>query len=181
MGKFIDLTGKIFGRLTVIEKVEQPKHLKGHKRIYWLCKCNCGNEKTVSTTDLNLKKIQSCGCYHMERITKSFGESTKNCIYSKYKCNAKKKGFSFELSKEEFFEIVSKNCFYCGEIPTNIEKSRNNNGDFIHNGIDRIDSNKGYTVDNAVACCWKCNKAKNNTNVSDFYEWINKVYKHKFE
>ena len=43
MGKFVDLTGKRFGRLTVISRAEKDKF--GHPR--WLCRCDCGND-TIS-------------------------------------------------------------------------------------------------------------------------------------
>lgn len=39
------------------------------------------------------------------------------------------------------------------------------------NGIDRVDSSKGYTVENSVACCKYCNTAKNTMTESEFYTW----------
>jgi hypothetical protein len=61
MGNFIDLTGKTFGRLTVIKRVEN----RG-KRLYWLCECSCGNEKIVCGTDLRGGVTKSCGCLQTE-------------------------------------------------------------------------------------------------------------------
>ena len=46
------------------------------------------------------------------------------------------------------------------------------------NGIDRIDSNKGYSFDNVVACCKYCNGAKNTMTQEEFKEWIKRVYEH---
>ena len=54
--------GKKFGRLTIIEKGHTDKN--GH--IYWICKCECGNKKEVSGSNLKEGKIQSCGCLHSE-------------------------------------------------------------------------------------------------------------------
>lgn len=54
--------GRKFGRLTVIDKGHTDKC--GH--IYWLCKCECGNIKEISGTNLKEGKIQSCGCLHRE-------------------------------------------------------------------------------------------------------------------
>ena len=45
------------------------------------------------------------------------------------------------------------------------------------NGIDRIDSSKGYTVENSVPCCKYCNTAKNTMSVDEFLKWIGRVYK----
>ena len=48
MPKFIDLTGKTFGKLTVIKKMDN----KFGNRIMWLCKCDCGNVKTIRGSSL---------------------------------------------------------------------------------------------------------------------------------
>ena len=67
MGRKIeDLTGKIFGRLTVIG-LDQQKSTP--KRKYWICKCECGNIKSIrkdSLITINNPTI-SCGCYNDER------------------------------------------------------------------------------------------------------------------
>lgn len=55
--KFIDLTGQKFGRLTVLKRVEN----KGTS-IYWLCKCDCGNEKIIRGDSLKQGLTNSCGC-----------------------------------------------------------------------------------------------------------------------
>lgn len=65
MGKFVDLTGQRFGRLTVIKRAPN----KG-RRTVWLCECDCGTEKEIRQEDLRSNKTVSCGCYLHERITK---------------------------------------------------------------------------------------------------------------
>lgn len=57
MGKFIDLTGQRYGRLTVL-KQSQPKH----NRVAWWCKCDCGNTVVCTSNDLRCGKVESCGC-----------------------------------------------------------------------------------------------------------------------
>ena len=52
-----DLTGQIFGDLTVIKKME-----KEPGRVRWWCRCECGNEKAVASRDLKAGKTKSCGC-----------------------------------------------------------------------------------------------------------------------
>lgn len=64
MGKFEDLTGKTFNRLTVIKRAEIEK-----KEVYYLCKCTCGNEKIIRGKDLKYNKIKSCGCLKKEKTT----------------------------------------------------------------------------------------------------------------
>lgn len=62
--KRIDLTGKRFGRLTVIKPLNFER---GHLR--WECLCDCGNTVfKVSSQGLRTGKSQSCGCYMIDRI-----------------------------------------------------------------------------------------------------------------
>lgn len=58
----IDLTGKKFGKLTVVKR--QPNHItpSGQTKAMWLCLCDCGNETIVSSQDLKSGHTKSCGC-----------------------------------------------------------------------------------------------------------------------
>ena len=58
MGKRIDLTGRVFGRLTVIEYA--GRNSDGVRM--WLCRCACGNEATVRGSCLTSGHTKSCGC-----------------------------------------------------------------------------------------------------------------------
>lgn len=53
MSKFIDRTGQKFGRLTLIERVENNKF----NQVQWLCKCDCGNTKTSKNMQNMVKLI----------------------------------------------------------------------------------------------------------------------------
>jgi hypothetical protein len=168
---FIDLTGKVFGKLCVIKRVEN----KGNQ-TYWLCKCDCGNEKIIYGGSLIRGYTKSCGCLVSETFKKKYGESSLNKIYYTYVNGAEKRNLSFSLTKEEFEKILKTNCYYCGISPSNIQKNMFNNGDYIYNGIDRINSSKGYETDNVVACCWKCNRAKSIMSYEEFIELVKLIY-----
>lgn len=58
MSKLIDLTGRVFGRLTVIARCRSAAN--GMSR--WLCRCECGEETTVFGRHLRDGHTQSCGC-----------------------------------------------------------------------------------------------------------------------
>ena len=69
MGKALDLTGQIFGRLTVLEKAGSlPVGKKGGKQVMWYCECTCGTWTLTSTGHLRRGAVTSCGCYKAERI-----------------------------------------------------------------------------------------------------------------
>lgn len=61
MGKFIDLTGMRFGRLTVLKRSPDTR-----KRVKWICQCECGNITAVATSQLKSGHTQSCGCLQKE-------------------------------------------------------------------------------------------------------------------
>ncbi len=62
-----DLIGRKFGRLVVIQRLE---NVNGHK--VWLCKCDCGNEKECGSSNLVHGGVKSCGCLKRESIRRIF-------------------------------------------------------------------------------------------------------------
>ncbi len=177
--------GKKFGKLTVLNFVgyvpytnARKDHLsEGVVRV----KCDCGVEK-----DLKIARIregtESCGCNAKNKcgIPSSrrleLGIGATNNVYNYYKSNAKKRNLEFNLSKEQFVELTQKNCTYCNAKPSNLKSSKNYYGSFLYNGIDRIDSSKGYLIDNCTTCCKNCNYAKSQLTVDEFKELITNIY-----
>lgn len=60
-----DLTGQVFGRLTVIRLLGSYKN-----QHYWLCSCSCGGESEVPTRSLRSGNARSCGCVAREKAAK---------------------------------------------------------------------------------------------------------------
>lgn len=176
--KLIDIMGQKFGRLTVIRRVNSV-----NDSTLYLCKCKCGTEKIINGAHLRRGYTKSCGCLNKENVEnkKLFtGLASMRALIRRYKMQAKRRGYSFNLKDEQFAEITQKDCFYCGAKPNNISKGDRCNGIYVYNGIDRINSKKGYTLDNIVPCCRICNRAKSDLTFKEFKEWIEKVYKKTF-
>ena len=72
MGQVIDLTGNIYGRLLVLYRSEDKYSPSGQKRIYWHCKCECGNEKDILGSALKSGNTKSCGCLNKEKLKERF-------------------------------------------------------------------------------------------------------------
>jgi len=177
MPKLIDLTNKKFGRWKVIKRV-YPNTNDGKAK--WLCECECGTKRAVSGHNLKQGISNSCGCLNKENLNKanrlSLGIANMRGLILKYKRSAKIKKLEYTLTEQQFKELTSGNCYYCGESPKQIKKQKNTYGNYIYNGIDRIDNNLGYTPENSVSCCKLCNYKKSNMDIQEFKDWIVKVY-----
>lgn len=176
----LDLTNKTFNRLTGIKYL----YVEKHGSVLWLCKCICGKERIVKASSLKSGRVKSCGCLVKEQLKDlhthaklSLGEASFNSIYRTYKRNASNRNLLFELNKIDFKYLLKQNCYYCNSEPKLVQKSTHNNGNFIYNGIDRVDNNKGYVLDNCVSCCRSCNISKHNITkkiIFKAYEFLNK-------
>jgi len=176
MRKILELSGNVYGYVEVLEfSGINDKHAST-----WKCKCNkCGKEFIAIGTDLKRGCYQSCGCARNELISKSkslpFGDACFNMLYHDYERGASKRNIYFNLSKDEFRILTKQKCNYCGTVPTT--KIEANNKYYIYNGVDRIDNSKGYTKENCVSCCKRCNLAKREMSYEEFKEWVSCVYK----
>ena len=169
----IDLTGKKYGELTVIKHISN-EYKRGRRGVLWLCKCDCGKETIAYGGHLRAGKRISCGCRSQSRIF----ETGMNCLYARYKRQAKKRRKSFTISKSTFRNTVLGNCHYCGVKPGQaLKKQKSKVVLFNYNGIDRFDPAEGYTETNCVSCCVNCNHAKLNMTFDEFMNHIRKIYK----
>jgi hypothetical protein len=76
-----DLTGKKFGRLTVICQVDDKIYDNGRKRDCWRCICDCGNSTIADGGSLKKGHKKSCGCLNYEHIAKVNAKREKENIY----------------------------------------------------------------------------------------------------
>jgi len=90
---------------------------------------------------------------------------------AKWRClrkGAKRRGYSFMLTFEDCSGLFLDNCHYCGKH--SVEEVK------IH-GLDRVDNEKGYSIDNVVTCCEQCNVAKATQTYEDFIQQANDIAK----
>lgn len=125
MGKFIDLTGQRFGKLTVIKEVDGYKSLSGRYVARWLCQCDCGETIVTSGNTLRSGNTKSCGCLQ-RKVT-----SQTNKKYNTYDLSGEF-GIGYTSNGEEFWfdlEDYNKIKDYCwtvgdeGKIITKKNKS----------------------------------------------------------
>jgi hypothetical protein len=108
---------------------------------------------------VNTRRIS--GGYYQRKCRKCQNEDQRNSIgnqYRSYVKGAARRNYAFELSMEEFIELIFSPCYYCGETG-DVHKSH-------RNGVDRVDNSKGYVKGNVVSCCWNCNLLKKSVSVN---------------
>jgi hypothetical protein len=168
-----NLINKKFNRLLPIIYMGESK---------WRCQCDCGNITIKRAYDIERGRVKSCGCLLAEIAgnlnRKPPGVSAAHGVFCTYRKGASNRGYEFDLTEEEVLGLIKKPCSYCGKEPHNERKSRFRNGNFLYNGIDRIDNSRGYTKDNVVQCCRKCNEAKKAMSRNDFINWVISVYEY---
>lgn len=170
-----DLTGKTFGRLTVIEfDHSKPRFyasggVRGH-RYYWKCLCECGNYKVIEHYNLIQGKINSCGCYNKEiarknHTTHSLSNTRIYNIWSKIKSRC------YRPKDNKFYIYGGRGIKVCNEWKNDFKAFYDwamNNGYKNDLTIDRINVNGNYEPDN---CRWvdlfvQANNKRNNRIIS---------------
>lgn len=167
MPAFKDLTGKDFGRLTVLKRAENNKH----GQVCWLCVCICKTKLVVSGSHLNQRKgAISCGCWHKENLpdharknfTKHGLTSTPEYrMWVKAKSRAKEQGLPFDLEVKDI--VIPSHC------PVfNIPLACGTNG-FHPNSpsLDKLIPNKGYVKGNVRVISNRANEIKKDASLEE--------------
>ena len=157
MPKLIDLTGQRFGRLVVVKRADNS----ADGRARWLCKCDCGQSKTVLGEHLKKGRTKSCGCAKSESSSKRFkkhgGRNSKlyriwsnmkdRCNNPDCKAYSDYGGRGIKVCKEWLDDFSA------------FQKWALANGYKEGLTIDRKNNNKGYSPDN---CRWVDRKIQGN-------------------
>lgn len=168
--------GNTYGALTVLGvEYETYDREKQTKRTYFRCKCNrCGSIDIVRADHFSRKSTWHKACANCRNDLQKEIAEKKYPKEEKYirerinsiKSNAASRKIKMYLTEEQIKNIIIKPCHYCGQE--------------CCYGIDRIDSDKDYTIDNCVPCCFICNRMKNKYSLDTFLEKIQKIYKKFF-
>lgn len=189
----IDMTGFKKGQFEIIRLATRDEMAIESQRIklgarsgaYWIALCSCGNEFIVSRGNALRNSVISCGCSGRRGLRKSKfdgcvpNERARFGLFRKYASNAKSRGIEWGLTYGQFCWLTSRYCAYCRSGPNRHAESFKKNGhqpSYPYNGIDRVDSDAGYTPENCVPCCRTCNVTKNDMSLEQFREWIKLSY-----
>lgn len=182
-----DLSGQTINSWQVIEI---DTSVKG-KWLYYKAKClECGEVYSVRGVNIRhgtSKRCVKCGCGHAHaaqkgqiRTKRTPRESALYYTFLSLRKDSRKRGHEWKLSEQQVYDLILKNCAYCNSEPAlstaplkhkQLSQKRVAEAILVRNGIDRIDSSKGYTEDNVVPCCERCNRAKLDMTLDEFRTW----------
>jgi hypothetical protein len=164
----IDLTGKKFGRLTVID-ISYEKRC----RYYWKCICDCGKETIVNGYSIKKGLATSCGCYRKElfmsynKLDTTTHGMTNTKIYNVW---ATMLARCFNQNNKAYIHYGGRGIVVCDRW-LHFECFYEDMGISYKNGLtlERNDVNDGYNKNN---CCWETYKVQaNNRRNSKRYEY----------
>lgn len=135
----------------------------------------CGKDFDCFMTRYNKESVKCINCnnqmqkqddkrYDREREYKKEMLEHIETYYKQYTSGALKRSLKFELTMEHFTSLISKPCYYC-----------NHQKEGEANGIDRMDNEKGYIIDNCLPCCEMCNRMKHVYHFDFFLEKVKQI------
>jgi hypothetical protein len=152
--KKLDLTARVFGRLTVSHMAETD-----NRRTRWVCKCSCGKEKTVIAYSLTSGKQVSCGCFKKERLGKAatkHGHSANGKLSREYQAWSGAKKRCYDINTEKYPIYGGRGITVCDRWKNSFENFLADMGKCPDNySIDRIDNDGNYEPNN---CRWATKK-----------------------
>lgn len=172
--------GQVFGLLTVIGEGPKFGAVRGVE-----CVCACGSPpRAYRAPNLYQGKAKSCGCVGRKRVAiigrRNYmgpGVAARNAVINSYRKSAQARGLELSLSREDMIKLFGSACHYCGEPPRSVQINRRSPSRFEYNGIDRVDSTRGYIHGNVVPCCAMCNRMKNAFGVGAFIAQVRAIYR----
>ncbi len=175
-----DLTGQKFHRLEVIKRVDKPQHIKKATDVFYLCKCECGQETIVRAYSLRHKLAQSCGCFIKDNMSNLYWEGYEGIslsFYNKIRACAKRRNIDFNLSIEDIWNLFIKQNKKCALSGVDIIISGKGSKISCYfkdqtASLDRIDSNKPYTINNIQWVHKDVNRMKQNFSEEEFLKWV---------
>jgi hypothetical protein len=167
-----DRIGEKYHSLTI----KSISHTK-NKRVFVNTICDCGKEKIIALANiLGDHPTKSCGHIKDEGLFYYKKEPNYCDEFNRWIAqDVIRRDLECSLTCDDWVNLVTKPCFYCGADP---QKVMHNSSLFMIGGIDRMDNDQGYHIENCVPCCGMCNLAKRSMKADDFISWILRAAKH---
>lgn len=123
-----------------------------------------------------MAKGDTKGLVHKNAALKHLTQAQK-AHYQVYVSGAIVRDIDFELTADELIRLAKQQCHYCGTPPQPRVYGSKKYVEEL-NGIDRLDSTSGYTVENSVPACSVCNRIKLKMTPADYVEHAKRIVAH---
>lgn len=159
----IDLTGRKFGRLSVVSRA--PKGDRKNRGAIWVCKCDCGELTQVRADSLKNGRTKSCGCLSSETAVKvhtKHGCASGGGVTREYQAWVNMRARCSGIQKHCWKNYGGRGISVCQEWDASFEAFFSHVGESPGPGyeLDRIDNDLGYQPGNVR---W-VTKSENNKN-----------------
>lgn len=166
----IDLTGKVFGKLTVLSDTGRRKS----RKVIWLCQCECGKQTEVLSGYLISGDTKSCGCLMIGQAHNRTGyKELGGTLWYHIISNAKRRGIPVEITSEEAYNLYIQQDKMCAMTGVELNMVLNYRDESNKNtaSLDRIDNSKGYIPGNLQWVHKIVNIMRNKLSIDEFIEW----------
>jgi hypothetical protein len=154
---FVPLDGKGNG----LDRFDNDGHYSDENTVSCCKHCNYGKHTKTSDEFIDRCEVIAAFCGQLQKGNSTpplplSGARISEPKYHNYRCDARKRGLEFSITKPEFLDLINDMCRYCHVVPAL--------------GVDRGDNTLGYTSDNCVGCCSACNLVKGRQSFDQFME-----------
>ena len=166
----VDITGHVFGKLTVIKYFGSRNH-----STYWLCNCECGNQRTVKYGHLTGNQIVSCGCAKptgSDHWKWSGYKEIPGTYLHNWRTNAESRNIVIEVTQEQLWDR------YLEQHRTCALSGRRIGFDDHSASLDRINSDLHYEKNNIQWIHKDVNRAKMDMQEAEFVQMCREVVRH---
>jgi hypothetical protein len=173
MPALIDLMGKVFNRWTVLHRDDSRKYHSAH----WICLCACGEVKSVDGQ--HLRQGRSTRCRECIEWGPRDGIPISSRHWRHIKTSAEKRKIQLDVSRREVYEVFKQQdgkCALTGS-PLVFEPTRSRSDG--NASLDRIDSSRGYTLDNIQWVLKRVNIMKGTMLKDELIHYCSLILSHK--
>ena len=163
-----DLSGITFGKWTALKRI--PVDERKGRDLSWLCRCQCGTERPMAIPALKRGGgCKRCQIKHGPQLRPY--EHVYNTARARVLNRYDRRTHEFTITFEEFLALVNTGrCHYCHAILAWQKHGGAGATRHCAHHMDRKDNHGGYTMQNVVACCTRCNFAKGDRYT--YEEWV---------
>lgn len=164
------------GNYDFIKVIEQTDKRAYGGNIIWKVECCCG--KIVFWTKRQIQYYKSCGCkktgLHYQKVWKGCGEIS-GAFFSSIRKNARDRKIEFKIKVQDVWELFLRQDRKCALTGVDLKFGNKRLHEETTASLDRIDSKKGYVIENLQWLHKRVNFMKQQFDQQEFIDWCKKI------